>query len=99
MTKRYEVNLTRLAQKDLEEIYYYIAADSSENAAKFVLELEEKVYSLNTFPERQPLITENKFFGTDYRHLVHKKYRIIYRISEEKVYILRVIHGARLLNM
>ncbi len=99
MTIRYKVNLTRLAQKDLEEIYYYIAADSSENAAKFVLELEEKVYSLNTFPERQPLIAENKYFGTDYRHLVHKKYRIIYRISDKTVYILRVIHGAMLMNV
>ncbi|MBW2428105.1 MAG: type II toxin-antitoxin system RelE/ParE family toxin [Deltaproteobacteria bacterium] len=99
MTKRYKVILTQLAQKDLEQIYYYIAADSIKNARHFVLELEKKIYSLDTFPERQPLITENKFFATDYRHLIYKKYRIIYRVSEKAVFILRVIHGAMLLEI
>ncbi|MBT8363404.1 MAG: type II toxin-antitoxin system RelE/ParE family toxin [Deltaproteobacteria bacterium] len=99
MTKRYKVILTQLAQKDLEQIYYYIAADSIKNASHFVLELEKKIYSLDTFPERQPLITENEFFATDYRHLIYKKYRIIYRISEKAVFILRVIHGAMLLEI
>ena len=99
MTKRYKVNLTQLAQKDLEQIFYYIAADSIKNARNFVLELEKKIYSLDTFPERQPFITENEFFATDYRHLIYKKYRIIYRISEKTVFILRVIHGAMLLEI
>ena len=99
MTKRYRVILAQLAQKDLEQIYYYIAADSIKNAWHFVLELEKKIYSLDTFPERQPLITENEFFATDYRHLIYKKYRIIYRISEKAVFILRVIHGAMLLEI
>jgi plasmid stabilization system protein ParE len=99
VTKRYKVILTQLAQKDLEQIYYYIAADSIKNARHFVLELEKKIYSLDTFPERQPLITENKFFATDYRHLIYKKYRIIYRVSEKAVFILRVIHGAMLLEI
>jgi len=89
--KRYKVNLTQLAQKDLEQIYYYIAADNIKNATNFVLELEINIYSLESFPERQPLIAENEFFATDYRHLIYKKYRIIYRISEKTVFILRVI--------
>ena len=65
MTERYKVNLTQLAQKDLEKIYYYIAADSINNANNFVLELEKKIYSLESFPDRQPLIAENEFFATD----------------------------------
>jgi toxin ParE1/3/4 len=99
VTKRYKVNLTQLAQKDLEQIYYYIAADNIINAGNFVLELEKKIYSLETFPERQPLIAENEFFATDYRHMIYKKYRIIYRISEKTVFILRVIHGAMLFKL
>ena len=93
------MNLTQLAQKDLEKIYYYIAADSINNATNFVLELEKKIYSLDTFPERHPLIAENEFFATDYRHLIYKKYRLIHRISEKAVFILRVIHGAMLLEI
>ena len=99
MTKRYKVNLTQLAQKDLEHIYYYIAADSIKNATNFLLELEKKIYSLDTFPERHPLIAENEFFATSYRHLICKKYRVIYRVSEKVVFILRVIHGAMLLEV
>jgi len=34
----------------------------------------------------------NEFFGTDYRRLVHKKYRIIHRVTEDSVFILRIIH-------
>ena len=99
MTKTYEVNLTQHAQNDLEKIFYYIAADSINNASRFVLELEKKVYSLETFPERHPFIPENEFFGTDYRHLIYKKYRIIYRIIESSVFVLRIIHGAKLLQV
>jgi toxin ParE1/3/4 len=97
VTEIYKVFLTRHAQEDLAHIYDYIAADHPQNAVDFVLALEEKVYSLDTMPERQPLIPENEFFGTDYRHLVYKKYRIIYRVIKDSVFILRIIHGAKML--
>ncbi len=99
MAKKYQVNLTQLAQNDLEQIYYYIANDSINNAANFVLQLEKKVYLLEDFPDRNPFIPENEFFGTDYRHLIYNKYRIIYRIVEKSVFILRIFHGAKLLNL
>ena len=99
MAKKYQVNLTQQAQNDLEQIFYYIADDSINNAANFVLQLEKKVYSLEDFPDRTPFIPENEFFGTDYRHLIYKKYRIVYRIVERSVFILRIFHGAKLLNL
>ncbi len=99
MTKKYNVNLTRHAQDDLEHIYCYIEADSPNNAVNFVLHLEKKIYSLNTYPERHPLIPENEFFGTDYRHLIYKKYRVIYRFISDSVFILRIIHGAKILQV
>jgi toxin ParE1/3/4 len=98
VTKKYQVNLTQQAQNDLEQIFYYIAADSINNAENFVVQLE-KVYSLEIFPDRHPLIPENEFFGTDYRHLIYKKYRIVYRIVEKSVFVLRIFHGAKLLNL
>ena len=98
MPKKYKVNISRNAQNDLEHIFFYIADDSMNNAKKFMLELEKKIYSLDTFPERFALIPENNFFGTSYRHILHKKYRVIYKIDNYSVYILRVIHGARLLE-
>ena len=99
MAKKYQVNLTQQAQNDVEQIFYYIADDSINNAANFVLQLEKKVYSLENFPDRNPFIPENEFFGTDYRHLIYKKYRIVYRIVEKSVFILRIFHGAKLINL
>ena len=97
--KTYRVLLTRHAQNDLEEIYTYIAADSPGNAAAFVFALEKQILSLATMPERSPLIPENSFFGTRLRHLVYKKYRVVFRVQNETVFVLRVIHGSQLLGM
>lgn len=99
MTKKYKVTITDLAQDDLEHIFYYIAAESLNNASRFILALEKKVYSLETYPERHALIHENEFFGTNYRHLIHKKYRIIYRVTEKAVFILRILHGAKIFEL
>ncbi len=99
MAKKYKVNISLSAQNDLEHIFFYIAEDSINNAKKFILELEKKIYSLDTFPERFALIPENIFFGTSYRHIVHKKYRVIYKIDNNSVQILRVVRGAKLLDL
>ena len=99
MAKKFKIYLTENAQQDLEQIFFYIAEDSIENARNFVLELEEKIYSLDTLPERFALIPENIFFGTNYRHIVQKKYRVVYKIVSNSVCILRVVHGAKLLDL
>jgi plasmid stabilization system protein ParE len=97
--KKYKVNISRNAQNDLEQIFFYIAEDSINNAKKFILDLEKKIYSLDIFPERFALIPENIFFGTSYRHITHKKHRVICKIDNDFIYILRVIHGAKLLDL
>lgn len=99
MAKKYKVKLTFNAQNDLEHIFFYIAEDSINNAHDFILDLEQNISSLDTMPERFALISENLFFGTNYRQIIHKKYRVIYKISGESVYIMRVVHGAKLLDL
>lgn len=99
MTKKYKINITLNAQNDLEHIFFYIAEDSVNSAKKFILELEKKIYSLDTFPERFAYIPENSYFGTNYRHIIHDKYRVVYKIDSKSVYILRVIHGAKLFDL
>ena len=83
----------------MEQIFYSMADDSIYNDANFILQLEKKVYSRELFPDRHPLIPENEFFGTNYQHLIYKKYRIVYRIAERSVFILRIFHGAKLLKL
>jgi plasmid stabilization system protein ParE len=99
VAKKYKVNISFNAQKDLEQIFFYIADDSINNAKNFIIELEVKIYSLDTMPERFALIPENIFFGTNYRQIAHKNYRVIYKISGNSVFIMRVVHGAKLLDL
>ncbi len=99
MKKAYKVYITQNAQNDLRHIFSYIAEDSISSAKIFISELEEKINTLSTFPERAPYIPENVFFGTDYRQLIHGKYRVIYRIDGKNVFVLRIIHGSKLLEL
>jgi len=98
MAARYRVRIARTAELDLEEIWGFIAADSQDEADKFVQRLEAQIDTLERFPERCPMIPENELLGTHYRHLLLGNYRLIYRIAGKTVFVMRVIHGARLLD-
>ena len=98
MPATFRVEITPLAEADIAEIWEYIAQDSPGNAAAFVLALEGQIASLEQFPERCPRIPENEILGTAYRQLLYGAYRTIYRIIGKRVIILRVLHGARLLD-
>ena len=82
----------------MAEIWGYIAQDKPEAAAAFVQRLEEQIGTLERFPERCPLAPENELLGTTYRHLLYGNYRTIFKIVGSRVIILRVLHGARLLD-
>jgi len=97
MSVKYSVHITPAAERDVEEIWTYIADDSPENATAFILRLEEQIEALEQFPERSPLIPENELLGTGYRHLIYGAYRTIFRITGKTVFIVRIIHGVRLL--
>lgn len=92
------VEVTPTAERDIEAVWDYIAQDSPEDALAFIGTLEHQFRALERFPERCPLIPENEILGTSYRHLLHGRYRTIFRITGKTVVILRVIHGARLLD-
>jgi len=96
--KTFRVELTPLAEGDIAAVWEYIAQDSPGNAASFILALEEQIASLEQFPERCPRIPENEILGTTYRHLIYGAYRTIYRIAGDRVVILRIVHGTRLLE-
>jgi toxin ParE1/3/4 len=98
MPLKFRVELTRSAQRDAEEIWTYIATDSPHQAVEFISRLERQTSALERFPQRCPIIPENEILGTRYRHLIHGNYRTIFRIFENIVYVLRIVHGARLLD-
>ena len=98
MPTRFEVRFTRKAEKDVEEIWTFIAQDSTDEATKFIRQLDKHIGTLERFPARCPLIPENEMMRSSYRHLIHGDYRVIIRVSEKIVWVMRIVHGARLLD-
>ncbi|MGH8605051.1 MAG: type II toxin-antitoxin system RelE/ParE family toxin [Gammaproteobacteria bacterium] len=98
MAKTFRVEITATAEADVAEIWAYIAHDNSEAASAFILRLEEKIGTLENFPERRPRVPESRLLGTRYRHLLFGHYRAIFKIAGDRVIVMRVLHGARLLD-
>lgn len=92
MKQTYEIIWAVVAENDLKEIIEYIATDSPANALKILKRIKQKASSLYTLPERGRIVPELKDQGILlYRELIIPPWRIIYRISEMKVYVLSVL--------
>jgi toxin ParE1/3/4 len=92
MKKKYKIIWASIAENDLINIIEYIADDSKHNALKIFNKIKERVSKLYHFPERGRIVPELKNFGVlQYRELIIPPWRIIYRISEDRVYVLSVI--------
>jgi len=94
----YKVEITPAAESDIAEIWDYIAQDNTDAATNYILHLEDQVTTLEQFPERCASLPENELLGTGYRHLLFGNYRTIFKIIGSRVIIMRVLHGARLLD-
>ncbi|MDL1960056.1 MAG: type II toxin-antitoxin system RelE/ParE family toxin [Deltaproteobacteria bacterium] len=96
MSQKYKVIWADIAENDLKNIIEFIANDSLSNAQKVFDKITEKASGLYILPERGRLVPELKDQGIlQYRELIHFPWRIIYRISENKVYVLSVIDSRR----
>ena len=93
----YEVLLTAGAERDLEEIYIYIAEFDSPARAEHVLDrLVEVVQGLGSFPQRGSHPRELLALGIrEYRQAVFKPYRLIYRVIDRQVLVYVIADGRR----
>lgn len=81
------------ALRDLEEIVRHIShLASSETAVRFGTQLVNKAVTLSSLPERGRVVPE---IGLPYREIISKSYRIVYRLSSQKVEVVRFWHAAR----
>ncbi|MEK7812817.1 MAG: type II toxin-antitoxin system RelE/ParE family toxin [Candidatus Desantisbacteria bacterium] len=88
-----KVRWTEAAWSDIEKVSDYIAKDSRCYAAAFVREINNAAYSLDYMAERGRIVPE--FGNPTVRELLAGNYRLIYQITEQNVYIIGFIHGAR----
>ena len=91
-----EVEVSPFAQDDLNETIEYYSSYSQDYVETTISEFEENVMSLQQHPRSGRIIPELEKQGiTQYRELIQGYYRIVYKISKDKVIILTVIDGRR----
>jgi toxin ParE1/3/4 len=92
-----EIILAESAWNDLDSITNYIAQDSPRYAQEIGDRLFGRFEQLKEFPKSGRVVPE--FRNEALRELIFNKYRIVYRIySLERIVILRIVHGAKLLS-
>ena len=84
---------TEPAVEDLQELHAYIARDSELYASGFVERIITAVERLADYPALGRIVPEAN--EENIRELVYQNYRIIYRITKNRIEMLSVIHGAR----
>lgn len=96
MSTKYSVIWASVAEKDLINIIEYIAEDSPQNAIKILAKIRKQASDLYTMPERGRIIPELCDQGILlYRELIIAPWRLIYRMSEQEIYVLSVIDSRR----
>ena len=95
--RQHEVLLTADAERDLEDLFDYIAEHDSNASANHVLDrIEKSIVSLSSFPERGSFPKELLALGIkDYRQIFFKPYRLIYRVAGKTVFVYLIADGRR----
>lgn len=94
---RLEVLLTADAERDLGDLYLYIAEFDSRDRAEHVLDrLLDVMERLSEHPERGSRPRELRSLGIrDYRQVFFKPYRVVYRVIEARVVVYLIADGRR----
>ena len=81
------------AQAGLREIAFFIARDDKMRALSFVRELRTKAQDVGGMPRAFPLVPRYEHHGI--RRRPFGNYLIFYRIEDDRVSIVHILHGAR----
>lgn len=95
--EHYDVVLTVGAEQDLEDIHDYILrADCQANADRLLDGIARTVESLSRLPERGSYPKELLALGIkEYRQVMFKPYRLLYRVAEQQVVVYLIVDGRR----
>ena len=96
---KFEVELTERADRDLRNIFLYIAVDLSapENAERQINRLWDAILSLDELPERYRRYEDEPWYSRGMRVLPIDNFVILYipYLEEKVVRIVTVMYGGR----
>lgn len=94
--RRWHVEWTAAARRDLAAILRYVFERSPEAAARLMSVLEARAAGLETLPPRGRIVPELlRLQVREYRELVVPPHRILYRVNGSRVLVLAVFDARR----
>jgi toxin ParE1/3/4 len=95
MSRRYDIEITAAAERDLLEISRLLRERASPRVAEdFLDRVLDAVATLERLPERGAIPAELADLGIrDFRQLIVETYRLIYRVFGAKVVVMLVADG------
>ena len=87
------VVVTAEAEADLENIASYVAEQSPRSALTLIRGLRDKCESLADAPRAYPLVPRYEHEGI--RRRPFGNYLIFYRVGDDKIEVIQILHGAR----
>ncbi|TFG22003.1 MAG: type II toxin-antitoxin system RelE/ParE family toxin [Promethearchaeota archaeon] len=94
-----QIEWSEEAIDDLDGIIAYLSKVSIQYAHSFFERISESIENITEFPKIGRKVPESK--NPNYRELIIQRYRLIYKSLEEedKIIIMTIIHGSRLLKL
>jgi toxin ParE1/3/4 len=91
----FKIVFTKPTIEDLEDLVSFISRDDPNAGEKFGFALIEKAQNLSEHPFLGRMVPEFKI--ENLREIIHRPYRIIYRVREDQkmIEVLSVWHAAR----
>jgi plasmid stabilization system protein ParE len=92
----YQIRWSPQAVLHLESICEYITKNSEIYAILFAKRINQIIKSIPLFPNAGRIIHE--YNDEHLREKIYKNYRIVYRIKQDLIEIVTIIHSAKLLK-
>jgi len=97
MQARRRVTFAESAVQDLEDVRdWYVSQLAPEVGDRLISEVIERVEQLAEFPDSGRTVPE--FDSPWLRELIHSPFRIVYRVDDERVRVVRVWRSERLMD-
>jgi toxin ParE1/3/4 len=96
---RHEVTLSSKAWEDLSALLEYLDSQSPATASRYAKEIPTALERLENFPESGRFIPEFLDEGIRrWREILFENLRILYRVEETAVVVVRIVDGRQLLT-
>ena len=95
--KEFNVFYSKEAEKDLDDIYSYIAVEKKDiiNAIRLTRRLKKAIDDLSFMADSYRFYQEEPYFSQEVRFFTEGHYSIFYKIIDDIAYVVRIIYGAR----